>query len=162
MNKQCFKCKLSKPLDEFYKHPQMPDGHVNKCKECNKVDVMENYSVTREEKNKYDKYRQRNSFTRIFNHRYSGIKHRCSKTKKDGRVQKSVYGKKFLSKEEWNEWCYADENFKQFMNIYNNWVQNGFPKSLSPSIDRINNKKGYTYTNLQWLSQSENCKKYNN
>ena len=33
--KNCFKCNLEKKLEDFYKHPQMPDGRVNKCKECN-------------------------------------------------------------------------------------------------------------------------------
>lgn len=41
--KKCFKCQQEKPLIDFYKHPQMPDGHVNKCKFCNKKDVTENY-----------------------------------------------------------------------------------------------------------------------
>lgn len=41
--KTCFKCKIEKPLNEFYKHPKMLDGHVNKCKVCNKKDVTENY-----------------------------------------------------------------------------------------------------------------------
>jgi hypothetical protein len=44
MEKQCFKCKVTKPLTEFYKHPRMLDGHVNKCKDCNKKDVKGNYS----------------------------------------------------------------------------------------------------------------------
>jgi len=39
--KQCFKCLQTKPLTEFYKHPQMGDGHLNKCKDCTKTDTKQ-------------------------------------------------------------------------------------------------------------------------
>ena len=39
MEKKCFKCGLILPIEEFYAHPEMKDGHLNKCKECTRQDV---------------------------------------------------------------------------------------------------------------------------
>ena len=52
--KVCFKCGEEKFLYEFYKHAGMADGHVNKCKECNKADVKANREAKAEYYRAYD------------------------------------------------------------------------------------------------------------
>jgi hypothetical protein len=58
-NKKCFKCGKVKRIDLFYKHSEMKDGYLNKCKECNKQDVSENYRKNIEHYIKYEKERWR-------------------------------------------------------------------------------------------------------
>ena len=57
LSKQCFKCKTSKPFEDFYKHPQMADGRVNKCKDCNKNDVTSYRNKNLEKYRAYDRAR---------------------------------------------------------------------------------------------------------
>ena len=56
-SKECFKCKSVLPLESFYKHSQMGDGHLNKCKDCTKKDVNEHRLLNLEKIRAYDRAR---------------------------------------------------------------------------------------------------------
>ena len=57
MEKQCKKCLKTRPIDDFYKHSMMADGHLSKCKECTRADVNENREANAEYYKNYDRNR---------------------------------------------------------------------------------------------------------
>jgi hypothetical protein len=59
-SKECFKCKTVKPLDGFYKHKAMADGHLNKCIDCTKNDVNKYRQENLEKIRAYDRARSKN------------------------------------------------------------------------------------------------------
>ena len=61
MEKQCFKCGVTQPIDNFYQHPRMADGHLNKCKSCAKHDVSVNYRANRSYYQEYEREREKRS-----------------------------------------------------------------------------------------------------
>ena len=59
-SKTCFKCNETLPLKAFYKHPMMGDGHLGKCKECTKKDVLEHRLKNVDRIRAYDRDRAKN------------------------------------------------------------------------------------------------------
>lgn len=70
--KACFKCGRSLPLSEFYPHPRMGDGHLNKCKDCTKRDVKRDYiaKVATLEGLESERRRGRDKYHRLYQSAY--------------------------------------------------------------------------------------------
>ena len=92
--KVCFKGGAEKPLSEFYKHSQMADGHVNKCKDCNKKDVAENREKNKEYYLQYDRNRP--------NHE-ERVRKSCERTKEKYHTDPEYKQKVTDAKAAWSE-----------------------------------------------------------
>lgn len=81
--KTCFKCGIEKELHEYYKHPRMGDGHLNKCKQCTKRDSQKTYEkiistpelAIKERERQRIKEANRRLFGKVKTYKYSKKKH---------------------------------------------------------------------------------------
>ena len=126
--KKCFKCEIEKPLDDFYVHPQMGDGHLNKCKECTKKDVKKDYikNIVNPEWHQKEKDRGRNKYHRL---KYLGKNKPSYESKKKTQdLYKMKYPEKILAMSksghihapdglEKHHWSYNPEHYKDVLFI---------------------------------------------
>ena len=55
--------------------------------------------------------------------------------------------------EEFREWLYAQPNFET---LFDGWIASGYDTDFRPSPDRLNDKLGYSFSNLQLLTWKGN------
>lgn len=122
--KQCIKCGKEKEINEFYIHPKMGDGHLNKCKECVKQYVRSRDALLRStpEGAAKEKKRGRDKYYRLY---------RFSKTNPELKRKimanyKEKYPEKQMAKNassdikapdgfEKHHWSYCNEHFKDVL-----------------------------------------------
>lgn len=129
--KKCSKCDILKELSEFHKSSKYNDGLDYKCKVCEKQRAAKRYAKTYSDR----AWRLRQLL------RYSSYR----------AVKKSM--EHTLTLEELEE-LYPDDNKCPVFDVEFSW---GGDTINSPSIDRIDNLKGYTKQNCQVISARANA-----
>lgn len=84
----------------------------------------------------------------VINQMYSSS---ISRTKKKGFTPVS------FTKEELEKWVYSS---KEFHTLYDKWVLEDYPTALKPSLDRLDDYKGYSLDNIRIVTANTNVKRY--
>ena len=73
-----------------------------------------------------------------------------------GYVKPHLYkGLDIMPREEFYSWSLGNIDFDR---LFVAWEASGHERKLSPSVDRVDNSKGYTIGNIRWITHSENSR----
>ena len=129
--KKCSKCKIEKDISNFYKNKSKEDGLKAYCIPCVKENVVN------------------------FNKTKRGVVFVIYSQQKPSSLRRNHPLPKY-SFNELYEWCICQDIFHE---LYTKWVKGGYCKYLKPSIDRLDDYKGYSFDNIQLMTWGENDKK---
>ena len=126
--KVCTDCKIEKPVSEFFKNVANMDRLNYFCRLCSSV-KFEAY------------YHSKNGLIRII---YSA-QVRSSKKRNHQPPNYTL--------EELRKWALRQTIFHE---IFDKWVKSDFSRLLTPSFDRLDNDKSYTFDNIEVVRWEEN------
>ena len=125
----CKVCNKDKPIDEFYKSSK------STCKPCTKLRVKTNYNKLG---NGYD-----STFKGVIRVLYKTMK-RHQKLRGHGELP--------FTKEEFKSWLLTND----FESIFNCWKEKGEVVDNKPSVDRLDDFKGYEFSNMRLVTWKDN------
>lgn len=126
--KKCNKCGTYKSFIDFYKRTRHNDGLTYTCRECiNEANL---------------RYRRTKK----------GLIGALYRSQTNSSIARD-HPKPLYTLKQLKEWIFSQPNFES---LYNKWVISGYEKNLRPSVDRLNDNKGYSFSNIQLVSWQEN------
>ena len=127
MTKQCKSCGQHKSLEDFSAAPANVDGRVSACKPCVVI--------------------RNRDYWRTMQGRVSYIySTQCANSKARGHAPPTY------TRDELFSWA-QQNNLAKFMDV---WEASGYSKEFAPSVDRINDVEGYSFSNVQLVCWKDN------
>ena len=126
--KKCASCEEVKPIDEFHKSKSRKDGRKPYCKKC------------RAERAKK---------------RVRTLRGKCLKIFRQQRDRSKIkgYNPPTYTQDELVDYLMSNEDY---LKLHEQWRKSGYKKLLSPSLDRLDNYRGYSFDNIRIVTWEEN------
>ena len=131
MKKVCKKCGIDNPLSQFSISPSLSSGLSNKCKRC-----CSDYALARA--------RSRD-----------GLVTKIHASQKE-RSRRRGHSAPDYDLQGLRQWVFNQDNFET---LFSAWEKSGYERMLSPSVDRLDDFKGYSFDNIRLVSWQENLSK---
>jgi len=129
--KECSKCYEEKHLSLFKKDKAIRSGYASICKVCHNKKVFARSKT------------KTSVINRIFgNQKVKSIKRGHEKPQYDSL--------------EFKQWMLKNEDFNE---LYQEWENSGYISDLIPSVDRLDDYKGYYFNNIRVVTWRENNKR---
>ena len=113
---------------------------------------MEQRQQNRSRTPEYHRDRRR-TIQGLLSQAWHGIKVRCEGRRPPEKV-KIFKGLSYAGRDEFLRWARNDPGF---VLCYRQWARSGYDKKLTPTVTRVDNTKGYTLDNIEFMSHSCNA-----
>lgn len=148
--RQCSKCFAFKNEDEFKLYS------YNRCYACireqNRLFIQKNKEIVSERRKKYRELRK-TDLRQFLIFLHSIMRERVANKNNQHPAYEGL------------PICFRDDfiafgiDNKNLQNLYKQWQESNYEYFLTPSVDRVDNSKGYTLDNIQFITTIENIKK---
>lgn len=121
--------------------------------------------MTRDERNEYQRNRRKengNAYTLKYERTKKGkimriYRNMLSRITGVQQAKHHLYkGKSLVGKEFFYRWAMGCPEFHA---LFDCWVASGFDRKYAPSVDRVDSSQGYSVSNMEWVTHSENSRR---
>ena len=126
--RRCVKCGEEKPISHYPLKKCRTDGIDSSCKEC--VSLSQ----------------------RTYRRSTLGVATLIHTNQKRNSKRRGHAAPNY-TRDELLEWLLAQPNFER---LYDDWIGSGYTKLMKPSVDRLDDYKGYSFDNIQLMTWGEN------